>query len=234
MQNIRLFTSFVTLITLCANISTIAQLDSIEPIDSLKKKPFPGFVNIALNQTTALEIREAEIGYGFNFNEKSSLDLSAGIVSGFSIDVNKNTRQSTASNYPKFNHETVHGFGKQIAVNFFHDHGQPYRSALFHSVSLRFQKLQSVRDPQDLVFDHYQLSVDEFNANISSLALGIGYKFQFSESAVRFAVAWVFLQTNYEANGSQFTSQKSSIINRTQDVYYHDEFLTNTVTLKVS
>jgi hypothetical protein len=234
LKNTQVLTSFIFLLTLSLNTSGTAQLDSTFQADSLEEKSFPGFLNIAFNQTLALEIREVEIGYGFNFKGKSSLDISVGIVSGFFIDTDKTTPNSSESSTQKFNNETVQGFGRHLAVNFFHDHGPAYGSGLFHSISLKFQKFQSVRNPQELIFDHYHLSIDEFNTTIGSMALGLGYKYQFSESALRLAVAWEFHQTNYEANGSQFASQKSSIINTNEELSYHDEFLTNTVTLKVS
>ncbi|MFT6715680.1 MAG: hypothetical protein ACJA0Q_000307 [Saprospiraceae bacterium] len=221
--------SLVLLLTVPLN--TIAQ----EPTDSLIEKSFPGFVNLTFNQTGSVGSREVALGYGFNIKGKYSLDLSAGISSGFFIEKDKTSEhKKSLMSTLGLGHGTVLGFGKLIALNYFHDYGAPNESSIYHSISLKHKRFTGIRHPQDLMFDEYHLSVDEFKSKVNTLAIGLGYKYKFPECTIRFGIAWELQHTNYEAYGSQYAFQKSSIKVADNYIDYQNQFISNTLALKIA
>ncbi|MFT6747232.1 MAG: hypothetical protein ACJAZ2_001580 [Glaciecola sp.] len=220
--------AFTILIT---SINTSAQ----ESLGLSTQKPFPGFVTVAFNQTGAIEIRNIELGYGIDLTGQHSLDVSVGLVSGFFIDTDKttNTKQGLTGNLG-LGHETVLGFGKLLAVNYHRDYGLPFESGVFHSISIKHKQFNSSRHPQDIVYDEYHLSIDEFNATTNALTLGMGYKYKFDECIIRFGMTWEIHHTDYSANGSKYGFQKGSVVQVDNQLKHHDQLLSNTIALKIA
>lgn len=197
------------------------------------------YISVGFKQSYSVDKRDLELGAGIEIYQQHILEGNIGLSSGFLIGKEHTTPNLGADLIKRtagFPSDVVLGLGNNFGINYQYEFSKSHQSCFFNSVAFSHQRFRGLRNPKDLYFDNFGISVDEFNADVNVLSVGLGYKKKMSELFdLSVSLNWDIHSVDYFALGYKFgTTQSHNAIIPPMQIPFKERSIRNMFSLRVA